>query len=551
MRRYTITLVFLILTLTINAQQTVGLFTQLPGSLDGYVLFAPVRSDTTYLIDKCGKRIHQWASAYLPGLSAYLLPDGSLLRTGNVFNPVFNGNGSLGGIIERFDWNGNLIWSYQLSDSMQMQNHDICPMPNGNIMVAVWEYIDASMAIAAGRNPNLLGNAIWSAKLIELQPVGSNQANIVWQWRLWDHLVQHYDSTKSNYGIIADHPELLNLNYINGMPNNPDWIHLNSIAYNATLDQLVICSRAMSEIYIIDHSTTIAEAATHTGGVYGKGGDFLYRWGNAAAYNRGTVADKKLFYPHNPEWIPAGYKDEHKIIVYNNGLGRPGGNASSVDIINTPVDANGNYIINTGQPFGPDTAFWSYMDPVPASFYSATMGGAFRLSNGNTLICEANKGNLFEIDSLKNIVWKYINPVGDAGPILQGTTTNKNGVFKSYLYEPGFSGFAGKTLTPGNPIELNPLAYNCTMLAGVDEITKEDVGLFISNPFADEIYIHSEIDIHNAQIMIIDITGRVMSEWTSVDLIKNQTISLKQIALSKGIYFLRLNNSFAKAIVRQ
>jgi len=69
--------------------QTVGLFTHLKGSEDdGYMLFSPLtNSDTTYLIDKCGKLVHKWASIYNPGADVYLLPDGTLLRSGHYPQP--------------------------------------------------------------------------------------------------------------------------------------------------------------------------------------------------------------------------------------------------------------------------------------------------------------------------------------------------------------------------------------------------------------------------------------------------------------------------------
>ena len=48
---------------------TVGVISHSAGSKDdGYVLFAPMQSDTTYLIDKCGNLMHRWISNYKPGL---------------------------------------------------------------------------------------------------------------------------------------------------------------------------------------------------------------------------------------------------------------------------------------------------------------------------------------------------------------------------------------------------------------------------------------------------------------------------------------------------
>ena len=63
---------------------------------------------------------------------------------------------------------------------------------------------------------------------------------------------------------------------------------------------------AFSEFWIIDHGTTTAQAAGHTGGRRGRGGDLLYRWGNPRAYRAGTKADRKLFAQHNAHWIPKG-----------------------------------------------------------------------------------------------------------------------------------------------------------------------------------------------------------------------------------------------------
>ncbi len=533
---------FICFLITARAQQTVGLFTNDPGSLDGYILFAPTRSDTTYLIDKCGKKINEWSSTYNPGLSVYLLSNGNLLRSGFVQNPWFTGPG---GAMEIYNWDDSLIWSYVMCDSMAMQNHDIYPMPNGNIMVVIWEKHTAADAINMGRNPNFLGTSLWCAKIVEIEPVGSNQATIFWEWDLWDHLVQHFDMNKSNYAVIEDHPELLNINFSNGNPFSPDWTHMNAVAYNEALDQIVISAHTQSEIYIIDHSTTTGEAATHTGGNSGKGGDFLYRWGNPMAYNRGLPSDQRLFSQHSPYWIPAGYKDANKIMIFNNGVNRPASNYSSVDIIAPPMDSLGNYIIDPVLAFGPVDPEWSYVAQVPGDFYSGIMGGSERLSNGNTLICESTKGNFFEVDSADNIVWRYVNPVNNAGVITQGVIPTGNNSYRSLYYPASYSGFIGKNMTPGDPIELNPLPYVCTMLTSSGAITENvnDKSLLANNPFNEVITLESKQSVAELTIELFSSTGQLVLQWTNVSIAENSQLSLPlNKNLSNGSYFLKYSN---------
>ena len=44
------------------AQQTVGLFSNLPESYNGYTLFNSLGSTNTYLIDNCGVKVYEWNS---------------------------------------------------------------------------------------------------------------------------------------------------------------------------------------------------------------------------------------------------------------------------------------------------------------------------------------------------------------------------------------------------------------------------------------------------------------------------------------------------------
>jgi hypothetical protein len=191
----------------------------------------------------------------------------------------------------------------------------------------------------------------------------------------------------------------------------PDWMHVNAVAYNADLDQIVLSSPHFCEIWIIDHSTTTEEARGHTGGRWGKGGDLLYRWGNPRAYRNGSKLDQRLFYQHNIHWIPKGLSGEGHLLVFNNGGGRTPEPYSSVDEFVPPTDKDGRYTRSKRGPFGPDAALWSYSAPNKKDFYSFFISGAQRLPNGHTLINSGAKGIVFEVTPEQEIVWKFANPL--------------------------------------------------------------------------------------------------------------------------------------------
>ena len=340
--------------------QTVGLFVNEPEAYEGYTLFAPSSATTTYLIDIDGKEVNAWASAFQP-MSAYLLPNGDLLRTAQLPSTAETINAPGGaGRVELFDWDGNLKWSYELNETDGLADgihdrrlhHDIEILPNGNILMIAWERFTRNEALAQGRNPSLPADnngEVWPDMVIEVQPdyAAGAGGEIVWEWHLWDHLVQQYDATKPNWrgtNGVAAHPELANLNYVPGGEGAggvaADWTHFIVSDYNPDLDQIVVSSREFSEFWIIDHSTTTEEAAGHTGGNAGRGGDILYRWGNPAAYNRGSRAGQQLFYQHDAQWIEPGLPGEGNLLVFNNGWNRSDGSSySSADEVAAPLSS--------------------------------------------------------------------------------------------------------------------------------------------------------------------------------------------------------------------
>jgi hypothetical protein len=158
---------------------------------------------------------------------------------------------------------------------------------------------------------------------------------------------------------------------------------------------------------VIDHSTTTKEAASHTGGNSGKGGDILYRWGNPQTYDRGTSSDQKLFGQHDAQWIKPGLPGEGDILIFNNGVTRPGSHYSSVDEITSPILENGSYYLEDESAYGPAEQTWIYTADPATSFYSSSISGVQRLANGNTLICSGETGKIFEVTLEEETVWQY------------------------------------------------------------------------------------------------------------------------------------------------
>jgi len=381
---------------------------------DGYTLFNPLTEGPTgggenysRLIDNNGNIINQWSHDVCAATTPYLLPDSSLICPFKVENPHMLGS-AYGGKIIHYNWSGDIIWEYEYSNENHLQHHDIEPLPNGNILLISWDRKTYLEVVAAGRED--VQGEMWPDEIIELEPIGLDSANIVWEWHFWDHIIQDVDSDLPNYGVVSEHPELIDIN-IGEMPmlalGYADWTHINSIDYNEEFDQIILSSRNLNEIYVIDHSTTTEEASGHLGGNSGMGGDILYRWGNPMNYRRGTVDDKVFTGQHDANWIESGYPGEGNIIIFNNGatsgFGGGYGVQSSIIEITSPVDSDGNYFINDLDPFGPTIPYWSFI----SNSFSPFMSGTRRLPNGNTLITVATELKIFEVDGDGNIVWEY------------------------------------------------------------------------------------------------------------------------------------------------
>ena len=479
--------------------RTGGLLVNTPAAAKGYTLFTLQRdTQKVYLLDTLGRVAHTYhIKQTLPGrgiVHAKLLDNANLLIM--AATPL---------VILEIDPRGNIVWRY---DAARELHHDFLKMPSGNVLLLVKGFKTREEVIAAGANPEFVHkNGLSYDYLLEVRPIYPSGGEIVWQWSSWDHLVQDFDPSKPNYGAIADHPELIDLNFLlksihERRPSYPnDWLHANAIDYNLQLDQIMLSPRHFSELWIIDHSATTEEARGHIGGNSGMGGDLLYRWGNPRAYARGALADQRLFWQHHTHWIPPGLPGAGNILVFNNGNEMPGDERlySSVDEIVPPVDGY-RYRRPDNAPYAPANPAWSYTAPTPADFYASYISGAQRLPNGNTLIVDGPVGTIFQATPDGKTAWKYIVPwhyhislwQNEKAParLTLGTPdkfhpviTNK--IYRAYWYPPDHPGLQALDLTPGAYLNGEQDLLYWTR----DAITAGDFGEPLANSDFD-IYIH-------------------------------------------------------------
>ena len=443
--------------------RTVGLLVSEPDAMDGYVLIAGVLNHYVHLIDRLGRIAHSWQVKNR-------LRYAKLLDNGNLLADAVRMSGEK--IVVEVDPDGNIVWEYYTHPDRL--HHDFLKMPNGNVLMIAEGIKTREEAIEAGANPGFvpMGGMKYDY-LIEVRPTGSEGGEIVWKWSTWDYIVQDFDPTKENYGDPSEHPELIDVNLLFGEVQSSDyvwnWLHINAIDYNPELDQIMLSPRQYNELWIIDRSVSAEDALTRSGGNAGKGGALLYRWGNPRSYGHGTAADRRLFLPHNAQWIAPGLPGADNILVFNNGWAHERGQSrkySSIDEIVPPLNGY-SYRREPGAPYPPADPIWTYTAETPTDFNSYIMGCVQRLPNGNTLICDSTSGNLFQATPEGKTVWQYVYPMDVGAPLKQGgqasvwrsraqigDTLFTNAVYRAYWYAPDHPGLQNYDLTPGGTIEL-------------------------------------------------------------------------------------------------
>ena len=469
---------------------------------DGYTLFAA--HGRTYLIDMEGHVVNLWKIGTNPRL---------LEHSGNLMDASKADPSRFQGFVE-LDWQGNTVWSYTETRVDYALHHDWVRIFNRKLNEYTTLYIanktlTNDQAITAGCDPaNGPYNGAQMDAIVEVDMNG----NVVWEWWFFNQLVQDIDASKENYAgdgkTVADHPGKINCN-LPGRPVKRDWLHCNSLDFNADLGQIVINS-VQGEFYVIDHDNTFipGDPDSSINLAASEMGDFLYRFGDPARYEQGdppsvledwtktTSGHKQIGGAHDVQWIKPGLPGEGHFLIFNNGQYLLEATPQSyIFEINGFLDANGRDTGNYINP--PDAGYytwelpkdthksnknmsnqivWIYYSKSNQGFYSHIGSGAQRLPNGNTIICADTEGHIFEVTSDDQVVWEYINPVTKDGivEVMKDEYPMTNSVFRAYRYSASHPALAGKDLTPQSTITgrtpdyLTPDDLNTGLASSVD-----------------------------------------------------------------------------------
>ncbi len=351
---------------------------------DGYILVNDAAANRAFLMDKQTTVVHEWdLNGKRLGNDVQLLPDGRILANLEVDDPAIK-IGGFGGLIQLLDKESKVEWSYEYSSENYIAHHDAELLPNGNVIFQIWERKTAEEAVEAGYS---LEVEVFPDGILEINP---DTDEIVWEWYAWDHLIQDFDADRQNFGIINEHPERVDINYVTG--EDGDIMHANGLAYDAKNDLIYLSANFFSEVWVIDHSTTTAEAASGSGGNYGKGGDLIYRFGNPRAYGNPS-GEVRFDHNHFPNLLDGA--DEGRMLIFSNGfsVGR-----STVYELQLPT----TFDLQSTTDNEPEVK-WTYTND---SLFSPKVSGAVKLPNGNRLITEGDRG-FWEVTDGGELVWRF------------------------------------------------------------------------------------------------------------------------------------------------
>lgn len=209
--------------------------------------------------------------------------------------------------------------------------HDICPLPDGDILLLEKDTREIDVPALGGVVP------VFGVDLVRLAPDGA----VRWVWTSFDHLdTERFPGTLSQTVRSEGY----------------DWLHANAVSLNPDGRTVLLSLRHQSWILQIDLGTGEVDW------ILGEGGDF-------------TLTAGEWFYnQHGPEMTERG-----TVLVYDNGNERPDEGRRRSRAVEYRLD--------------PDTREAAQIWEWPSPYYTSSFGNARLLEDGNILADVGNIQN--------------------------------------------------------------------------------------------------------------------------------------------------------------
>jgi len=321
----------------------------------------------------------------------------------------------------QIDWKGNVEWEWDAAHYGGLNLHhdfqregspvgyfapDMNPLREGKTLV---------LGRRAGEHPDIAPGLLLNDCILEL----SWQGEVLWEWKSEEHFHEMgFDEAAKNalYRGASLSNEYDGLHSVAESRDTYDWLHSNNINYlgpNKWYDEGD--QRFHPENIIWD------ARRTNTIGIIGRdSGEFVWRVGPDYTASPELWKLGPIIGQHHAHLIPKGLPGAGNILVFDNGgyggYGEP-----------NPGSPTG--VMNAVRPYSRVVEFdpltldicWEYSAKALGygyhfhdRFYSPFISSAQRLPNGNTLICEGDKGHVFEVTAELEMVWEYVVPPEDS-----------------------------------------------------------------------------------------------------------------------------------------
>jgi hypothetical protein len=331
----------------------------------GYNLYCSRIRTEAFLADMEGRIVHRWLHPQRKGDSwehAVMLPNGDLVVVNKTVSLI------------RLDWDSRLIWEKPMP-----VHHDVAQAEDGTFYV-IWEgtqeYRDLMVRFDAVAVLNAEGQTtgVWSTydHLKEIKRSFDPRAFL-------DTILDSLEAKGPLPDMAKGIPGLIEINKLGTEVMIYNYFHLNTVSLIPDNElgrkdkrfkpgNILICARNVNQIAVLDGTTM----------------EVLWTWGEGI-----------LEWPHHPTVLATG-----NVLVFDNGVRRGYSKVLELDPVAGQIE-------------------WEYVADPPESFYTEQKGSAQRLPNGNTLICEGDRGRAFEVTGEGDIVWEWFNPLTRKGRRVQ------------------------------------------------------------------------------------------------------------------------------------